>query len=89
LAAWRARVVLPALWGGGCGVGACMQHESYEDRLFYEWRAKQPPDLLWCNTHERQVYHNCDKACALAGYEGGIAVPCRVVDLTGLCEVVG
>lgn len=48
-----------------------------------------PTSLLWCNTHNRRVYSLGEDACFKAGiYKGGIMIPCQVVELTGICDMV-
>ncbi len=49
----------------------------------------QPPKLYWCNTHRRRVFDLTGQACEHSGlYRGGIMIACRVVDLTGIAEIV-
>jgi hypothetical protein len=50
------------------------------DRLFNDNR------LFWCNTHQRRAI--CLSDCYQGNhYKGGITLACKVVDLTGLCEI--
>jgi hypothetical protein len=67
-------------WCTDCG--ALLRDREYalplpgdEDRLF------------WCNTHQRRAL--CLKDCYQGNhYKGGITLACKIVDLTGLCEIV-
>jgi hypothetical protein len=46
----------------------------------------RPGALFWCNTHQRRAL--CLKDCYQGNhYKGGITLACKIVDLTGLCEI--
>ena len=44
--------------------------------------------LYWCNTHERKATASRDGKPCCDRNLAGITMPCRVVDLTGLVEVI-
>lgn len=48
-------------------------------------------ELWWCNSHQRRAYHydrRLTRVVCTPSYPGGLACPCRCVNLTGLCELV-
>lgn len=54
---------------------------------FFDEKANRPPVLFWCNTHQRRAL--CLEDCYQGThYKGGITLACKIVDLTGLCEIV-
>jgi hypothetical protein len=57
------------------------------------YRPYEGDKLLWCNTHQRKADHiftnrNGEESYCCSPHKGGIMLPCSVVDLTGIAELV-
>lgn len=67
-------------------VGKMMAPENLKVEVLQDGKwVPESEKLYWCNTHQRQAKtpHDC-----YDGHRGGITMPCRIVDLTGIAEIV-
>jgi hypothetical protein len=75
--------VLPETWKHEAGNPGDDSVRVYFDLRAGKWcREFSSPPLFWCNTHRRECL-----ADGCGNWRGGITLACKVVDLTGLCEI--